>query len=102
MSSGVSDQFPVDQKQKWCKCRIYSRKWNIKYIEGMFLPCILLPHWSCICIIHKCGASNQPQPPHLHAGHLSLPPFYPYSSKHGSHNNKVIADRERSDLRCNM
>ena len=25
MSSGVSDQFPVDHKQKWCKCLIYSR-----------------------------------------------------------------------------
>ena len=75
MSSGVSDQFPVDHKQKWCKCRIYARMWNIKYLEGMVLPCTLLPPWSCICIYLKCGASNQPQPLHLHAGHLSLPPF---------------------------
>ena len=63
MSSGVSDQFLVDHKQKWWKCRIYSKMWNIKYLEGMFLPCTLLPHWSCIFINLKWDTSNQPQPP---------------------------------------
>ena len=50
MCSGISDQFPVDHKEKWCNCLISSKMWNIKDLEGMFLPVTLLPCWSCICI----------------------------------------------------
>ena len=39
MSSGISDQFPVDHKQKWCKCRIYESMWNIM---GYITPIKLL------------------------------------------------------------
>ena len=114
MCSGVSAKFPVDHKEKWCMCRIYSKMRNIKDLEGMFLPGTVLPYWSCICINMKWGAiphytlmfgqgSNKPQPLHLHAffwftPSLSLPPFYPCKSKYGSQNTKVTANRKRSDL----
>ena len=59
MCSGVSDQFPVDHKEKWRKCPISSKLSNIKDLVGMGLPCTLLPRWSCICINLKWGAIPQ-------------------------------------------
>ena len=62
MSSGVSDQFPVDHKQKWCKCRIYSRMWNIKYLEGMFLPCTPCHTGAVFALISSVVLPTNPNP----------------------------------------